>query len=87
MHLWNILLPEILNVGSINFWQAMGIFILCKILFGFGKGGKMSSPWMRNKCKSMTIEDREKFKEEMKARMCGSWSRPSEKNDFEAPHI
>ena len=41
MTLWNNLLPEIMNVSTITFWQAMGIFILSKILFGFGKGGKM----------------------------------------------
>jgi hypothetical protein len=44
MSLWNCLLPEILGVKSITFWQAMGILILSKILFGgfhFGKGMKI----------------------------------------------
>eukprot|EP01031_Cornospumella_fuschlensis_P021719 gene21719-26617_t len=49
MMLWNNLLPEILGVRSITFWQAMGIFILSKILFGFGKGGKMGSSWKRGR--------------------------------------
>jgi hypothetical protein len=41
MQLWNCLLPDIIHVGTITYWQAMGIFILCKILFGFGpKGGR-----------------------------------------------
>lgn len=39
MQLWNNLLPDIIHVGSITIWQAGGIFILCKILFGFGRGG------------------------------------------------
>jgi hypothetical protein len=71
MSLWNCLLPGILHVGVITFWQAMGIFILCKILFGFGKGGGPGrwggGHWMRHrmeeKFKNMTPEEREKFKE------------------------
>lgn len=39
MALWNWLLPEILGVKAITFWQAVGILILSKILFG-GFGGK-----------------------------------------------
>ena len=77
MTLWNYLLPGILHVGVITFWQAMGIFILCKILFGFGKGGGRmggGAPWMRNKWaekfKNMSPEERELFKEQMKQR-CG----------------
>ncbi|MDP9075846.1 MAG: DUF1104 domain-containing protein [Bacteroidota bacterium] len=82
MSLWNCLLPGILHVGVITFWQAMGIFVLCKILFGFGKGGRGfggrggdGAPWMRRKMeekfKNMTPEEREKFKE--KFRNCGRW--------------
>lgn len=71
MTLWNHLLPEILNVKTITFWQAMGIFILSKILFGFGKGGGMKSGWMKDKCGNMTPDERQKFRAEMKERMCG----------------
>jgi len=79
MQLWNALLPAILHVGVITFWQAMGIFILCKILFGFGKGGRGfgrggGAPWMRHKMeerfKNMTPEEREKFKQQWSDR-CG----------------
>jgi hypothetical protein len=79
MQLWNHLLPDIMDFKPINFWQAMGLFILCKILFGFGgKGG--GAPWMRRKhmmeerFRGMSAEDRERFKEQMKNR-CGSWGR------------
>lgn len=77
MTLWNYLLPGILHVGTITFWQAMGIFVLCKILFGFGKGGhgKGGRPWMRHKWderfKNMTPEEKELFKEKMGQR-CGN---------------
>jgi hypothetical protein len=70
MTLWNNLLPDVINVGTITFWQAMGIFILSKILFGFGGGHHRGGPKWMNKCKSMSPEDREKFRTEMKERMC-----------------
>ncbi|HEX2869530.1 MAG TPA: hypothetical protein VHO03_20975 [Ignavibacteriales bacterium] len=39
MLLWNALLPAILGVSVITYWQALGLFILSKILFsGFGRG-------------------------------------------------
>lgn len=75
MLLWNGLLPPILHVGTITFWQALGIFILCKILFGFGKGGpRGGAPWMRHKMaerfKNMTPEEQAKFREKM-GQKCG----------------
>jgi hypothetical protein len=77
MQLWNNLLPDVLHVTTITYWQAMGIFVLCKILFGFGpKGGGGGAPWMRRKrmmeerLSSMSPEERERFKEQMKNR-CG----------------
>ncbi len=39
MLLWNGILPEIIGVKTITYWQAVGIFILCKLLFGGFKGG------------------------------------------------
>jgi hypothetical protein len=48
--LWNAILPSVANVNPIGYWQAVGLLILCKILFGgfagrpggarrFGPGG------------------------------------------------
>ena len=84
MNLWNYLLPGILHVGAITFWQAIGIFVLCKILFGFGRGGGRmggGGPWMRRKMedrfRNMSPEERESFKARMKDKMCGhrGWGR------------
>lgn len=80
MLLWNALLPDILHVSSINYWQAMGIFVLSKILFGFGgpRGGG-GAPWMRKKrmmeekFRNMSPDERMRFKEQWKDR-CG-WGR------------
>ncbi len=42
MSLWNALLPAILGVKAIGFLQALGLLVLCRILFGglgFRPGG------------------------------------------------
>jgi hypothetical protein len=37
--LWNALLPDITGVSTITFWQALGLLVLSRILFGgFGRG-------------------------------------------------
>ncbi|WP_410013627.1 hypothetical protein [Sodalis sp. C49] len=64
MLLWNALLPVIFGVKSIGFFQALGLLILCKILFGgfggrgmFGRRGQeMRARWM-----AMSPEEREAF--------------------------
>jgi hypothetical protein len=39
MLLWNAILPALLGVKLIGYWQAMGLLILSRILFGsFGSG-------------------------------------------------
>ncbi|PTQ93134.1 hypothetical protein C8P68_1096 [Mucilaginibacter yixingensis] len=90
MQLWNCLLPGILHVSAITFWQAMGIFILCKILFGFGKGGPRfgggRAPWMRQRMREhfekMTPEERERFKEKFAGRCGGPFGRGRFDNDW-----
>lgn len=40
MLLWNALLPAIFGIVTITYWQALGLVILGRLLFGgFGKGG------------------------------------------------
>jgi hypothetical protein len=34
MLLWNALLPSLFSLPVISFWQALGILLLCRILFG-----------------------------------------------------
>lgn len=33
MLLWNWLMPDIFGLPRINYWQAMGLMMLCSILF------------------------------------------------------
>ena len=91
MLLWNNLLPQILHVEPINFWQAAGIFILCKILFGFGRMGGFGRDKMRFKnrmaerVKTMTPEERARFKEKLGTRMFDCCEKFSKKNEPETP--
>ena len=44
MLLWNALLPPLFSLPAISFWQALGILLLCRILFGrLGMRGNQSS--------------------------------------------
>lgn len=51
MSLWNWLMPELFGLTTINYWQAVGLFILAKILFG-GLGSGDSSSSKNDSCKS-----------------------------------
>ena len=70
MLLWNSILPGLIHVGEISFWQALGLLVLSKILFGgwghkAGHWGHRRHNWMH-----MSEEDREKFRSEWKQK-CG----------------
>jgi len=74
MLLWNSILPGLIHVSEITFWQALGILVLAKILFGTGWGHK-GGHWgyRRHHWMQMSEEEREKFRAEWKHR-CGSMS-------------
>lgn len=78
MSLWNCVLVPVLAVKIITFWQALGILILSKILFG-GFHGKPHRPhsWgqrMKEKLEGMNAEERELFKQQWRNR-CSRWGR------------
>jgi hypothetical protein len=76
MWLWNNVLVPVMHVSTVTFWQALGLLVLAKILFGSFSGGKNRSRYDRAKRRMMwdhmTPEQREKFKEEWRVR-CGDW--------------
>lgn len=80
MRLWNWLMPALFGWHLISFWQAIGILVLSKILFGgfHGRhGGRMH--WrhrMRERWGHMTPEEREKFRQSMRGR-CGPFEAPA----------
>jgi len=80
MHLWNWNLPAVFGWRQITFWQALGVFALCRILFGDlgmrprGPHGsnlrrrieeRMDERWER-----MTPEERERARQSWRGR-CG----------------
>jgi len=81
--LWNGVLVEVVGgVKVISYWQALGLLVLAKILFGGfpGRGGPCGGPpWRRRMMakhwESLTPEQREKMREEMRHRF-GEWPRP-----------
>ncbi len=71
MSLWNWLMPALFGLKLIGYWQAVGLIILSKILFGRfrasgGRGGRRLHG-MRNRWKQRTPEEREKFRQQLRA--------------------
>ena len=46
MLLWNWLMPSLFGLATVNFWQSLGLLVLCRILFGSFK------PWHHKKCRT-----------------------------------
>jgi len=85
MRLWNWLAPSLFGWHPITFWQAIGLLLLCRILFGgFGGHGRDRSKWRRpmaERWERMTPEEREKFRKNWSDR-CGGFGAPtSEPNE------
>lgn len=85
MLLWNCVMVDVLHVQPLSYWQAFGLLVLCKILFGgikgFGRRGGHHG-WkkeIQEKWHHMTPEEREKIKEEWRNR-CRVWGKKDESN-------
>lgn len=76
--LWNWLMPALFGWHMITYWQALGVLVLSKILFGGFKGGHgPRSDWrwrkrMMERWDEMTPEEREKFRQSVRGR-CGEF--------------
>lgn len=88
--LWNWLVPSLFNGPTINYWQALGLLVLSKILF-WGFGGKShhhcshdrQEHWKRrfsDKFSHMTPAEREAFKQKMKDKWC-NWEQNTSSKD------
>lgn len=68
--LWNWLIPSLFGLHGITFWQALGLLLLCKLLFGgFHRHAGYRGHWkqkMKERWEQMTPEEREKFREGMR---------------------
>ena len=70
--LWNWLAPALFGLKLITFWQALGLLVLCRILFGgFGMSGsasRRSRRQMFERWEQMTPEERERFRQRLYGR-------------------
>jgi amino acid permease len=79
MLLWNWIIPAISSLSPLTYWQAMGLFILCKILFG-GFQFRRHHRGFRSirKCHTdqherfmeMSEEEKQQFRNQWKSRFC-----------------
>ena len=72
MSLWNWLMPGLFGLPPITFWQAWGVLILSRILFGsFGGGNRHDRHWrarLIDRWEQMSPEERAKFRERLRHR-------------------
>lgn len=70
--LWNAILPEVFGAKKLTYPQALGLLVLCKILFGNfgwkkGESGRFKQGF-KDRFRNMSEEERERFREEWKRR-------------------
>lgn len=77
MYLWNWLMPYLFHLPTIDFYMAIGLVVLSKILFGgmHMRGGRHWGyrKYWKAKWASMTPEEREKFKTEFAQKCRHRW--------------
>ena len=80
MWLWNWLMPAVFGLHAISYWQALGLLVLSKILFGGFRGrpgfGRDWRARMIRRWDDMTPEEREKFRAGMHGG-CGPFGSPA----------
>src|SRR5215813_3654627 len=81
MSLWNWLLPGLFGFKTIGYWQAVGLMVLSRLLFGgFRAMGGPRGPSLYERRRlfrrweQMTPEERERFREGMRGRWHGDTS-------------
>ena len=97
MHLWNWIMPLVFGLTILSFWQAAGLLLISKILFGgfiMGRGRGCCNPnnchkggWKHKfKQKWGGLSDEEKRRWESKfGRTCGNESSPTENSKLDQP--
>lgn len=79
MLLWNWIIPGISTLSPLSYWQAMGLLILCRILFGdfhfkrhhhgFRKA-HFAHAAFKDKFMDMNENEKQQFKDQWKSRCC-----------------
>ena len=85
--LWNWLMPPLFGLGAITFWQALGLFVLGRVLFGgfrgFGGHHRRHRHHMRERWRHMTPQERESFSRGLRDN-CGWHRRGDDTSEFRA---
>jgi Protein of unknown function (DUF3106) len=70
MLLWNALVPSLFAGPVLGFWQAVGLLVLCRILFGGFRGHGRHHGWRQRawggRWHRMTPEERDRFRDGMR---------------------
>jgi len=82
MSLWNWLVPSLFRGPALQYWQAVGLLLLSRILFGSLRGrggwhGHWRARMWRERWASMTPQERERFRERFQHR-CGHRVEPAQ---------
>jgi hypothetical protein len=89
MLLWNSLVPGLFHGPSLQFWQALGLLLLSRILFGSLRGRGWHGHWRRRmwreRWENMTPEERARLREHYQRR-CGGHGAPAEQQPAPPPH-
>jgi Ca2+/H+ antiporter, TMEM165/GDT1 family len=66
MLLWNALMPALFNVPAVCYWQALGILVLSRILFGgfHPKSHHRHPHFLHHRWAELSEEEREKIRQE-----------------------
>lgn len=76
MGLWNWVVPALFDGARvIDFWHALGLLVLSRILFGGFRGhggGWRHKKRYWEKWEAMTAEEREQFRSTWRGRRCGA---------------
>jgi hypothetical protein len=74
MLLWNSLVPALFHGPALSYWQAFGVLLLSRILFGGIRGHRGHGHWRRHmwreRWESLTPEERARLRERFFER-CG----------------
>ncbi|HKT71642.1 MAG TPA: hypothetical protein VJQ47_02030 [Steroidobacteraceae bacterium] len=70
MELWNALVPSLFTGPVLHYWQAVGLLVLSRILFGGlrGRGWRGHGPGWRARWERLTPEERERLRDS-----CRKW--------------
>ena len=62
--LWNAILPQVAAVGPLRYWQALGLLLLSRILFGGWRGRRAHRGGVHwnGKWQHMSEEERERYR-------------------------